>query len=549
MSDPFATASRVAVARAQADATPVTVRQILATSGLAEKVDVLAGTAGLDRTVRNAAVGVLGEALPDPASLSGTLLVLDSRRLRADSYQIDMTLRAASDAAASGLILCGPRTLVALAALRFADKISLPLAVAADGEPLILADIVRRIACDPLSVRTQTFLAALEALQRSPARDPVDSVMRALGPILNGDVAVIGGDGTVVAGVDEASPAATSKLLEVPSTITEADWVFVTQPLSLAAGERPSYWIVARLPSPTATWKSLVVDVLSMSAWFVASRLVADRLQRERDARFRLGVLNSIVSGQDRPEPVLLEQFAVLGWQADGWCTAVHLQASGEVDPLQILTLTDELSRQLHATGVHGPLIERPDGWNLWVLAKDEPLAASASAFTAAVRRAIERFTQAAPRLRLHAGIGRAHYGLVGLRASLAESKEAATIAQAAGNTFGVQHIDEMGVRRILLGWYASDSFAEFAHTLLGPVLAVDPGGELLMTLETYLDSESSATLAAAELSVHRNTVLNRVDRLRSLLTVNLDDPDERLAVQLACRVVKLRRAEASGAL
>jgi purine catabolism regulator len=35
--------------------------------------------------------------------------------------------------------------------------------------------------------------------------------------------------------------------------------------------------------------------------------------------------------------------------------------------------------------------------------------------------------------------------------------------------------------------------------------------------------------------------VLNRVERLRSLLTVDLDDPDERLAVQLACRVAKLK--------
>jgi DNA-binding PucR family transcriptional regulator len=40
---------------------------------------------------------------------------------------------------------------------------------------------------------------------------------------------------------------------------------------------------------------------------------------------------------------------------------------------------------------------------------------------------------------------------------------------------------------------------------------------------------------------VHRNTVINRVERLRTLLTVNLEDPEERLAVQLACRVAKLK--------
>lgn len=114
-------------------------------------------------------------------------------------------------------------------------------------------------------------------------------------------------------------------------------------------------------------------------------------------------------------------------------------------------------------------------------------------------------------------------------------------VAQAAGGRAGVQHIDALGVRRILLGWYASESFAAFASSLLAPVVDSDADGQLLATLETYLDSESSATLTATALGVHRNTVINRVDRLRTLLTVDLDDPEERLAVQLACRVAKLK--------
>jgi hypothetical protein len=325
--------------------------------------------------------------------------------------------------------------------------------------------------------------------------------------------------------------------------------VFVTHPLSLATGERPSYWMSARLESPTASRQAVTADALGMTAWFLTSRLVVDRLQRERDARFRLGVLNSIVSGQERPEPVLLEQLAVLGWQVDGWCTGIYLQAAGDVDPLRILTLTDELSRLLRAAGIQGPMIERPDGWTLWTVTKDEPTAAVSSTLVRSLRTAIGRFVSGVSRMRLHAGLGRPGLGLSGLRSSLAESKEAATIAQAAGEVYGVQHIDEMGVRRILLGWYASETFAEFAHTLLGPLLTVDSDGELLLTLESYLDHESSATQTAAYLSVHRNTVLNRLERLRALLTVDLDDPDERLAVQLACRVIKLKRAESQGGI
>jgi purine catabolism regulator len=80
---------------------------------------------------------------------------------------------------------------------------------------------------------------------------------------------------------------------------------------------------------------------------------------------------------------------------------------------------------------------------------------------------------------------------------------------------------------------------------LLAPAIVADHDGELIHTLETYLDNQSSPTETANQLGIHRNTVLNRIEKLRSLLTVNLDDPDERLAVQLACRVVKLKRAGA----
>lgn len=39
-------------------------------------------------------------------------------------------------------------------------------------------------------------------------------------------------------------------------------------------------------------------------------------------------------------------------------------------------------------------------------------------------------------------------------------------------------------------------------------------------------------------LGVHRNTVAARVARAQELLVVDLSDPDERLALHLACRSV-----------
>jgi purine catabolism regulator len=116
-------------------------------------------------------------------------------------------------------------------------------------------------------------------------------------------------------------------------------------------------------------------------------------------------------------------------------------------------------------------------------------------------------------------------------------------MARAGGGRTGVQHVDELGVERILFGWYASTEFAAFARTLLSPLVSADKEDQLMKTLEVYLDSESSPTLTADILQVHRNTVINRIARIRDLLAVDLDDSDQRLAVQLACRVMHLPHA------
>lgn len=530
--------------RERADTAPVTLRQLLASSAFTVPAEIVAGTEGLDVAVTDVVVGAIRGASSGFHTEPGVLAVLEGGDLRVDTYQVDMAIRGAHECRSAGIILCTDRTNVVLAATRLANKLAVPVIVAEAQDPIVLADALRRVVVTPRLVRSDTLLGVVETLSRISPTARLDDVLLSLGKALSADLALVSAEGTLVAGLSQAHPDGRAWLIEVPTTTVEGVTTFVAQPLSLARREAPSFWLSARMDAPTQAQVSTTKDALILASWFVGMRLVTDRLERERDARFRMGVLNSILSVQERHEAGLLEHLAVLGWKVDGWCTAIHLQASGDVDALRILTLTDQLSRSLSDRGIRGPVVERPDGWTCWTVERSEPSASGFQSLTTLTDQALGAFLALAAGLRVHAGIGRPYAGLDGLRTSLSEAKEAATIAQAAGGTSRVQHIDAMGVRRILLGWYTSESFGEFAHTLLGPLLDADPDGVLLQTLEVYLDQESSATMAAARLGVHRNTILNRVDRLRSLLTVDLDDAEERLAVQLACRVVKIKRAD-----
>lgn len=62
-----------------------------------------------------------------------------------------------------------------------------------------------------------------------------------------------------------------------------------------------------------------------------------------------------------------------------------------------------------------------------------------------------------------------------------------------------------------------------------------------LATLAIFLDNNMSPTAAARSLGVHRSTLVERLERIFSLLGSGLEDPDERLLVQIVLRSMRLR--------
>ncbi len=519
------------------DADRVTVRQLMGLAVMAE-ASLVAGAAGLDN--RAARVSLAPEGRSVQGDFEDALVVMAGEQLSDDTYAVDFTLRWMEEKRASGLVVVNPASEVGLASRRLADKLALPL-VTASAAVLELADGLREVVEAPNRVLAGMVIDAAERLARVSPQQGVPGYLRSVETSLTGTASLVGTEGATVAGAELHPPLDAHDRLPVATTTRQGHLVRMVQPIALAGGEQPSFWLVLEADAPTPAWERAAGVVAKVAASYVATRLVSTRLERERDARFRLGVLNAIMAVTDRPEASLVHEIATLGWQTDGWCSAIHFRVGGSPAASRLLAMTDEFARMLEEAELAGPLVERPHGWTTWLVTAGEPLAKSYPGVVANVRSVVRQFVEGRASLRVYAGIGRPYQGLAGLRKSLAEAQEAVTIAQAGGARTGVQHIVELGVQRILFGWYTSEEFGEVARTLLAPVQAINKDEDLLRTLEVFLDNESSPTLAASILGLHRNTVINRMARIREVLAVDLDDPDQRLAVQLACRLVNLR--------
>lgn len=63
-----------------------------------------------------------------------------------------------------------------------------------------------------------------------------------------------------------------------------------------------------------------------------------------------------------------------------------------------------------------------------------------------------------------------------------------------------------------------------------------DKGSQYVATLRAYLDASGDVPTASAQLFLHQNTFRHRMRRVAEIFGVNLDDPDERLALWLLLR-------------
>jgi PucR family transcriptional regulator, purine catabolism regulatory protein len=77
---------------------------------------------------------------------------------------------------------------------------------------------------------------------------------------------------------------------------------------------------------------------------------------------------------------------------------------------------------------------------------------------------------------------------------------------------------------------------AEYYRRLLGPLRDYDRAhqGDLVKTLSAYLRHGGNSTRTANALYLHRNSLRYRLARIQALTGLDTDDPDARLALQIA---------------
>jgi sugar diacid utilization regulator len=124
------------------------------------------------------------------------------------------------------------------------------------------------------------------------------------------------------------------------------------------------------------------------------------------------------------------------------------------------------------------------------------------------------------------------------LAGALDEARHAQRLAALRGDPLAVVTADEVTSHVLLLAAVSDDVRRTFAVRVLGPVLDHDGrhGGDLLMTLRTFLDADGSWSRCAEVLHLHVNSVRYRIGRVEALTGRDLSRLEDRVDVFLALR-------------
>jgi hypothetical protein len=460
-----------------------------------------------------------------PAPHTGCLLAVlysDDR----DDWRLDSMLNRARTARAAALMVEGHAPL-RRSTTALAERFGLPVVGAVD--VIAAHEAAGRLLARSRLVTADLVLRVLAATRR--AGPSVDEAVAAVATAVGRPAGVVDSHGALLSGALEVDATALAAALgresprdpQVREVTLPGGALLVAGPIHSAA-TKP--WLVVVVPDPVSTERPALQAALGAASPAIEQRLAETRLAIERDARQRTALLGEILQGE--VSGTSRRRALDLGWQLDGWHTGVGIGVPADTDTTGRRA---EVVAALAAEGLHSQVVEHGDGYAAWTTSEVEPSPERVQQQAAALRR-VQRHLSGT--LGTHIGVGRAHPGAGGLAQTLSEAADAARLARGRVHTGRFLHVDRLGLAQLLLAWTRTDTFQPAAQALLAP-LRGQPG-HLVETLAAYLDAESSIAETAAVLGVHRNTVAARIRRIQTLIGVDLSDPDDRLALHLACR-------------
>jgi sugar diacid utilization regulator len=255
-------------------------------------------------------------------------------------------------------------------------------------------------------------------------------------------------------------------------------------------------------------------------------------------ASLRSEALAALLSGAYTSEALMRERAAQLGYDLSQPYVAAHIDLGADTSP----SSPGDGARAAELAEALGVAL------GAWTLAREHATIALAPLANAergvpGLRERLEALlgrvlgAQERGGLAWSAGLGEPAIGPANLRQSAIEARDAANLGRLTLGPRRIARQSDLGVYQLLLALRDSGALAPFVRQMLQPLDDDMRSGDVLLeTLDAYFANNCNAFQAARQLHLHRNSMLYRLRRVSELLGQDLENPDVRLALQVALK-------------
>lgn len=150
-------------------------------------------------------------------------------------------------------------------------------------------------------------------------------------------------------------------------------------------------------------------------------------------------------------------------------------------------------------------------------------------------------------KISIQVGISDVSNGIEEIPRSYREAQDAITYGEMLNKESSVVAFSELGVFRMLCKFAEKNSLEEFIPKPLLKILQYDKENEseLLKTLQVFLECNGNASKAAKELFIHYKTILYRLERIKEVTQLNLENNRNRLELEMGLKMLHLISSKA----
>ena len=140
----------------------------------------------------------------------------------------------------------------------------------------------------------------------------------------------------------------------------------------------------------------------------------------------------------------------------------------------------------------------------------------------------------------VYVGVGSPARALAGALDSYDQARRAIRVAEIVPGFGPAVSWQDLGVYRVLVQLPLETLPPDVIHPALLTLFEQDTSGQLVHTLETYLDAACDVRRTIEALAVHRTSLYYRLNRIQAVSGLRLDDGGERLTVHLGLKLARL---------